>query len=37
MNRKRYKPKQSTNMLREAEMAFSGGQTVGEVCHSLGD
>lgn len=36
MSRKRYKPEQIINMLREAEVALSGGQTVGEVCRSLG-
>ena len=36
MSRKRYKPEQITNLLREAEVALSGGQTVGEACHSLG-
>ena len=32
MSRKRYKPEQIINMLREAEVALSGGQTVGAVC-----
>ncbi len=36
MSRKRYKPEQIINMLREAEVALSGGQTVGVVCRSLG-
>ena len=36
MSRKRYKPEQIINMLREAEVALSGGRTVGEVCRSLG-
>ena len=36
MSRKRYKPEQIINMLGEAEVALSGGQTVGEVCRSLG-
>ena len=36
MSRKRYKPEQIINMLREAEVALSGGQTVSEVCRSLG-
>ena len=36
MSRKRYKPEQIINMLRAAEVALSGGQTVGEVCRSLG-
>ena len=36
MSRKRYKPEQIINMLREAEVFLSGGRTVGEVCRSLG-
>jgi len=36
MSRKRYKPEQIINMLREAEVSLSGGRTVGEVCRSLG-
>ena len=36
MSRKRYKPEQIINLLREAEVALSGGLTVGEVCRSLG-
>ncbi len=36
MNRKRYKPEQIINLLREAEVGLSQGQTVGEVCRSLG-
>jgi putative transposase len=36
MSRKRYKPEQIINLLREAEVALSGGQTVGQICRSLG-
>jgi hypothetical protein len=36
VSRKRYKPEQMINMLREAEVALSEGHTAGEVCRSLG-
>ena len=36
MSRKRYTPEQISSMLREAEVALSQGQTVGQVCHVLG-
>jgi len=36
MGRKRYSPEQIIGMLREAEVAISQGQTVGQVCRSLG-
>ena len=36
MSGKRYKPEQIINLLREAEVALSGGQTVGQICRSLG-
>ena len=36
MSRKRYTPEQIISMLREAEVALSQGQTVGQVCHVLG-
>ena len=36
MRRKRYKPEQNINLLREAEVGLSQGQTVGEICRSLG-
>ena len=36
MSRKHFKPEQVINLLREAEVALSQGQTVGEVCRSLG-
>ena len=36
MSRKRYAPEQILNMLREAEVALSQGQTVGQVCRVLG-
>ena len=35
MSRKRYKPEQIINLLREAEVGLSQGQKVGEVCRSL--
>ena len=35
MNRKRYTPEQIIGMLREAEVALSQGQTVGQVCRTL--
>ena len=36
MSRKRYTPEQILNMLHEAEVALSQGQTVGQVCRVLG-
>ncbi len=36
MSRKRYKPEQIINMLREAEVSLSRGQKLGEVCRALG-
>ena len=36
MSRKRYSPEQIIRMLREAEVAMAQGQTVGQVCRSLG-
>ena len=36
MNRKRYTPEQIIRMLREAEVGLSQGQTVGQVCRTLG-
>ena len=36
MSRKRYTPEQIIGMLREAEVALSQGQTVGQVCRVLG-
>jgi putative transposase len=36
MGRKRYSPEQKIGMLREAEVAMAQGQTVGQVCRSLG-
>lgn len=36
MGRKRYSPEQIIGMLREAEVALAQGQTVGQVCRSLG-
>lgn len=36
MPRKRYTPEQIISMLREAEVLLSQGQTVGQVCKSLG-
>ena len=36
MSRKRYSPEQIIGMLRQAEVAMSQGQTVGQVCRSLG-
>ncbi len=35
MNRKRYSPEQIIGMLREAEVALSQGQTVGQVYRTL--
>ena len=36
MSRKRYSPEQIINILREAEVLISQGQTAGEVCRGLG-
>lgn len=36
MSRKRFKPEQIIGMLREAEVRFSQGAKVGEVCRHLG-
>jgi len=36
MSRKRYSPEQIIRMLREAEVAMAQGQTVGQVCRTLG-
>ncbi len=36
MGRKRYSPEQIIGMLRQAEVAMAQGQTVGQVCRSLG-
>ena len=36
MGRKRYSPEQIIGMLREAEVVMAQGQTVGQVCRSLG-
>ena len=36
MSRKRYTAEQIIGMLREAEVALSQGQTVGQVCRRLG-
>jgi putative transposase len=36
MSRKRYTPEQIISMLREAEVALSQGQSVGQVCRILG-
>jgi len=36
MSKKRYKPEQIIGMLREAEVALAQGQTVAQVCRSLG-
>jgi transposase-like protein len=36
MGRKRFSPEQIIGMLREAEVAMAQGQTVGQVCRSLG-
>ena len=36
MSRKRYTPDQIIRMLREAEVGLSQGQTVGQVCRTLG-
>lgn len=36
MSRKRYTPEQIIGMVREAEVSLSQGQTVGQVCRTLG-
>ena len=36
MSPKRYTPEQIISMLREAEVALSQGQSVGQVCRGLG-
>ncbi len=36
MSRKRFKPEQIINLLREAEVGLSQGGRIGEVCRSLG-
>lgn len=36
MSRKRYKPEQVINLLREAEVGLSQGRKIGEICRSLG-
>jgi putative transposase len=36
MSRKRFKPEQIINLLREAEVGLSQGRRIGEVCRSLG-
>ena len=36
MSRKRYTPEQIISMLREAEVALAQGQSVGQVCRTLG-
>ena len=36
MGRRRYSPEQIIGMLREAEVSMAQGQTVGQVCRSLG-
>jgi putative transposase len=36
MSRKRYTPEQIIGKLREAEVAIAQGQTIGQVCRSLG-
>ena len=36
MSRKRYTPEQIIGMLLEAEVSLSQGQTVGQVCRTLG-
>jgi hypothetical protein len=35
MSRKRYKPEQVINLLREAEVGLSQGCRIGEICRSL--
>jgi len=36
MSRRRYTPEQIISILREAEVALSQGQSVGQVCRTLG-
>ena len=36
MSRKRYTPEQIIGMFREAEVSLSQGQTIGQVCRTLG-
>jgi len=36
MSRKRFKPEQIINLLREAEVGLSQGRKIGEICRSLG-
>jgi len=36
MGRKRYSPEQIIRMLREAEVGLAQGQTVGQICRTLG-
>ena len=36
MSRRRYTPEQIISMLREAEVALSQGQSVGQACRTLG-
>ena len=36
MSRKRYTPEQIISMLRETEVAVAQGQSVGQVCRTLG-
>jgi putative transposase len=36
MSRKRFKPEQIINLLREAEVFLSQGRRIGEICRSLG-
>ena len=36
MSRKRFKPEQIINLLREAEVSLSQGRKIGEICRSLG-
>ena len=36
MSRKRYKPEQIINLLREAEVGLSQDRRIGEICRSLG-
>jgi len=36
MSRKRYSPEQIIRMLREAEVGLSQGQTVAQICRTLG-
>ena len=36
MGRRHSKPRQTTHMLREAEIRLAGGKTRGQVCRELG-